>query len=337
MLAAREPFAHADSCAEQFAKIGTNYFSPAETARIKKLQKRAMNKRNNYRERDEAEDELLDLAQARLNALGFKTRRQTLYGPEYTGGKERLIRLLESPSDSPIGRVVRRVNDRFELTVAVDPTLEKSLMNTPAYFDGNKNLAIIDLLNLRDRQEVPQDLLHEIRHRYYQMRLQEKVPDIHHGEIFSLKESYHLEKAGGAYDQYLSFEELSTYFRDVQVSLGKFERGEEKLKDVKYNLRDLRRLSQAIVNAVDKIDWAIDPKKVSIDFRKKLIIFPIYEGRAIAKNKVAEVNYPMLQLKTGTPPKEVIAQMQKDFEEVRALAMSRVRFAQEQLDKLADR
>ncbi|MGZ3712976.1 MAG: hypothetical protein ACXVBE_14525, partial [Bdellovibrionota bacterium] len=265
-IATWSTIARADSCSAAYANVNA-VFTRTEIKQIKELQIRATSRTYSAQQRKNAVEELLDITQSRLKELGFKTLRRTILRDEMEEGKETFIQILEAPEELPIGRVINRVKEQYNLRVGIDPILEKSGMGTPAYYGSDDNLAVLDILNFRDKMEVPQDLLHEIRHRYYFQLLKDGKADVHHGSVSTISKNYHLETPGGPYDEFISFEELSNYFRDAKVALSKLARGKQTKKYTRGVLDDLLRLSRGITKSIDDIDWALDISKIQMDYR----------------------------------------------------------------------
>jgi hypothetical protein len=325
--------ARADTCSAAYAK-SMAVFTSKEIKQIRELQVQATSREYSSQQRKKSLVELLDITQSRLKELGFKTRRRTIANSEMDGGKETLIQILEAPEELPIGKVINNVKERYDLRVGIDPILEKSAMDTPAYFGSDENLAVLDVLNFRSKADVPQDFLHEIRHRYYLQLLKDGKADVHHGSVSTVSKSYHLENAGGPYDEFISFEELSTYFRDANVALTNLALGKITKKYARGVLGDLHTLSSGIAKSIDQIDWALDISKIQIDRRAKTVTYPLYDGKPLKKNLLAEFSYPMPEITSQMSKEDIIAQFKQDFFRVRAIAEERIECAEDVLRKL---
>lgn len=317
------PCLAAVDCARGYAAMDP-FFSRDELAEIRELRHEATDLGNSPAERREALEDLLGITQARFKELGFTTRRRTIPNEEFDGGKETFLQILEAPGNLPVGRVIQGVQEKYGMRVGVNPILEKSAMDTPAYFGETENLTMLDLLTFKDKGEVSQDLHHEIRHRYFLQLKREGKADVHLGSVSALSPRFHLEKAGGPYDRYISFEELSTYHRDALAEIARLEKGKGTKKHTRDVLRSLKRLSQGIVKALDANNWEHD---LTVYSREKEVILPIYRG----KEKVAEITMPLPDM---TADMDVVARMKRDLGRVRVIAEERIKFAEEELRKL---
>jgi hypothetical protein len=322
----------AEKCPTQYSRLEP-FFTSDDLDLMREMKTKAKDETSTPRQRKKAERELLDWTQLKLKALGFKTRRRTMVNEEMDSGKETFLQVLEAPEEYPLGKVMRRVKERFGLRVGFNPMLAGSEMMTPAYYGSDINLIMLDTLVLGEKNEVPQVFLHEVRHTYYLSLLKEGKNDIHHGSISTVSPNYSLDPSG-MYAEYLSFEEVSTYFRDAVVKLSKYSRGEGSKGAASGSLHGLKHLSDTVAENIAKIDWKLDPALITIDRRAKEVTFPIYDGAPLQKNLLAEISYPMPSMNKNISDKEILRQMRSDFKKMQALAKERSKFASEELKDL---
>lgn len=230
--------------------------------------------------------------QKSLRDLGFESR-IVKYERIDGGEKVRVIEMTKFSDQVLVGRVMARARQRFGARFFIDPLLYRSGEGR-AVTEEPGPIVIIDLNEFKgDLNIAPIALLHEIRHLYFSDLLRRSVKDsIYFGDIETYLEDYKLTR-GNFYDDEVSMEELSTYYRDLRIALRRYRLGQIGRPEVVRDVQKLRRIAGLIGRQVDAVDLNTNSKDIETRRRRDghsvRVSYPIYRGRAIEDNVAAHL------------------------------------------------
>jgi hypothetical protein len=316
------PAAFAD-CSAVLRPAKFSEFSATDKRKLNSLRRQNWSEANSKGVKTRSRAELLDWTTVRLRALGFQTRVAVIGSPD---ARLLVVEIRRAPDDLPFGKVINRVIDIYKARTFIDPTLLRSVEMTEAYFDeARRPQIVLDLMEIKDLKQISQPFLHEVRHLDLMAQRLNGKAGAFQGELVAVTKGYRLLSGDPAYAEYISLEELSTYYRDAMVAMGRFKRGEIPKSKFMATLRWANMIATAVVKHIDMLDFNLDPELIDFNPRQKTIGYPIYGETRTA---LAQFNYELPDLPASATQEQAIILFRAHARADRQRASALAEFAQ---------
>jgi hypothetical protein len=331
------PFNASTALAQAKKPSCNQLFAPSEPALVlfskqefKSLRKQARGAKNFNVQKDSHVPMIFDHANTRLQELGFQTHLTQIKNEK--GRVSLVIELTDFPKNLRIGRIMQRSEERFATRFYIDPFLE-IVEDCGAYYDPPQNRIVIDIFRLKgDLNKNNLELLHEIRHAYL---FQNSKIHPFNGFI-DASSKYRLGKKD-FYEDFLNFDELSTYYKDVKVSLTQLRQGQISRSDVLRDLKYLKQIAEMTIRHITLLgatpDFAL--LEISADDEGLIVSYPIFRGSSRANKQIAAIVVDLPELPVHATDKAIFQTFVERLQALKNLAAENQRFADEQLALLS--
>ena len=259
-------------------------------------------------------ESLFSHIQKRLRSFGFDSK---IVKYERTEGFEKVdvIKITRFSKRVRTGRIMARAQERFGARFYVDPFLLSSGEGR-ALTEEPSRIVVLDSKELRGDLNIPPiALLHEIRHLYFSDALRRSNKDsIYFGDIESYLDDYSLYQ-GNFYNDEVSLDELSTYYRDLRVALRRYRLGQIGRAELARDVQKLHKIAELIERQLNAVDPHIDPRSIqtrrradALGFR---VTYPIYRGPPLEENVAAHLIMRFVSHQTATLTKPQILDLSR--------------------------
>lgn len=222
---------------------------------------------------------LLQQTQLKLKAYGMSSRRRK---KKLEDKARNVIEITELEPRNVNAKIIARARERFGLRVFIDPVMRRLDEGRGSTEAPDAPTVFLDFLEVQRHFETANlILLHEIRHIFFSARTAAGRGHHFQGEMIA-EDGYRFERVG-FYEDEISWEEVSNYYRDTRIDQRRFANGELSRDAWLQDVRHLRRISKMVVTQLNLVDPNISPRELFTEpgetFDGVVLVWPVLRGQ----------------------------------------------------------
>lgn len=221
---------------------------------------------------------LLQQTQRKLKEYGIASRRRK---KKLEDKVRTVVEITDVEPRNVNARIIARARERFGLRVFIDPVMRRLDEGRGSTDAPDAPTVFLDFLEVQRHFATANPiLLHEIRHIFFSARTASGRSHHFQGEMIA-EDGYRFERLG-FYEDEVSWEEVSNYYRDTRIDQRRFANGELPRSVWLHDLKYLKRISKMVATQLKLVDPNISPRELFTEaaeaFAGVVLVWPVLRG-----------------------------------------------------------